>query len=153
MATWKVEGMDEYIKQLERIERGATGTIKRAIYDGAGVVADAMKAAMLTIRTDDKNHYLDEIKDGPTSEEKESMINGFGVARMANDNGFINTKVGFHGRNVNGMYNSGLARQIESGTSWMPKQPVFSRAIRGSRDKAEQAMAAAFDKAMQKYIK
>ena len=153
MATWKVEGMEEYIRLLERLDRGATGTIKRAVYDGAGVVADAMKSAMLGIRTDDADHYKDDIKSGPTSEEKSALIAGFGVARMTNDNGYINTKVGFHGKNVNGMSNSGVARQIESGTSWMSKQPVFTRAINASRGKAEQAMAAAFDRAIQKYVK
>lgn len=153
MAKWKVEGMDDYIRQLENIGQNADKTIKRAVYAGAGVVADAARLALLSIATDDDDYKEDgEIRRGPTTAEKNALIGGFGLARMVNNNGYINTKLGFRGKNVNGLNNSGVARQIESGTSWMAKQPVISRAINSSRSKCEQAMADAFDNEIKKFV-
>lgn len=153
MAKWKVEGMEEYIRQLEALGQNTDESIKRAVYVGAGIVADSAKAALNGIITDDDAHKKDgEIRRGPTSEEKASLISGFGLSKMRNDNGYINTKLGFHGKNVNGLNNSGVARQIESGTSWMAKQPVISRAINSSRARCEQAMADAFDNEIKKIV-
>ena len=72
---------------------------------------------------------------------------------MENDNGYINTKIGFDGYNAtktkkypNGQPNALIARSIESGTSKHQKTPFVRPAISKAKAKAEAAMAASVDK-------
>ena len=46
MASIKLEGLDKYQKELESLDRNITGILKRGVYDGAAVVADAVRAAI-----------------------------------------------------------------------------------------------------------
>lgn len=140
MATWKFRGLDTYIAQLERISDKAEASIKMAVYDGAAVVADNIKTALRTIPVQDEYVPKGEKRNGITPEEKESLINGFGLAKMQNSNGMINTKAGFRGKNSSGVNNATVARQVESGTSWLEKHPVIRQATNQSKKKAEKAM-------------
>lgn len=146
MARLRFKGLDEYVAQLERISMSAGEDIERAVYAGAGVVADEIKKGLKSLRTSE---------DGLDPLEKEGLIEGFGLAKIRKDGGYVNTKAGFAGlsrkqtkRNPAGIPNATIARQIESGTSWIPKQPVIRSAVRASKDKAERAMAEAIEKAI-----
>ena len=81
------------------------------------------------------------------------MLEGFGIARMQDENGYFNVKVGFDGYNANktkkwpnGKPNSMIARSIEGGTSWKPKHPFVAPAVNKTKALAEMAMAAEIDK-------
>lgn len=140
MATWKFRGLDTYIAQLERLNTAADGQIKKAVYDGAAIVADNIKSALNTIPTEDEYIPKGKKRDGISSDAKEDLIKGFGLAKMQNRNGYINTKAGFKGKNKSGVKNTTVARQVESGTSWMTKHPVIRQATNRSKRQAEQAM-------------
>ena len=78
---------------------------------------------------------------------------------MRNDNGFRNVKIGFDGYNrvktktwPQGQPNLMVARAIESGTSWMQKQPFMRRAEASAKGPCEQAMAETVDKEIQKIV-
>lgn len=151
MATWKFKNLDKYVAQLEELSAHAEGQLKAAVWEGAKVVADNMKAAMNGIPTDDEYHKPGEMRAGPRSEEKAGMIAGFGLSRMRTG-GSVTTKAGFSG-STNGVSNATLARQIESGTSWMRKYPAIRRAANASRGAAEAAMAAKLEQMISQYNK
>ena len=143
MAKFQVgSGIDEYISQLRNLEFSSEDLIGRAIYKGADIVADAIKANIQALPAS-----------ACTDVEKEGLLDGFGIARMQDENGYFNVKVGFDGYNANktkkwpnGKPNSMIARSIEGGTSWKPKHPFVAPAVNKTKALAEMAMAAEIDK-------
>lgn len=143
MAKFQVgPGMDKYLSQLQNLEFQADDMIGRAIYKGAGIVADAIKANIQALPSS-----------ACSAVEKEGLINGFGISKMREENGYFNVKAGFSKNNKDvtkkfphGKPNSMIARSIEGGTSFRPKHPFVGPAVRATKDKAEQAMAEEIDK-------
>ena len=143
MAKFQVgPGIDEYISQLRNLEFSSEDLIGHAIYKGADIVADAIKANIQALPAS-----------ACTDVEKEGLLDGFGIARMQDENGYFNVKVGFDGYNAdktkkwpNGKPNSMIARSIEGGTSWKPKHPFVAPAVNKTKALAEMAMAAEIDK-------
>ena len=155
MATFKLRGFDEYIAQLERIDENSDETIKRAVYAGAGVVADAVKSE------------LDKLPVGPyqyapkgfmlstiTTDQLKDLQGSFGISKfqeyaygVSSSLGFTNVKLGFDGygstpttKYANGVPNSMLARSIESGTSFRQKNPFVRRATNAVKNEAVEVM-------------
>lgn len=150
MARWKFEGLDKYIAQLNKLEANTDEIIGKAVYEGAGIIADAARAAMQNVTTDDEYHPNGEMRDGPTTEELEALEASFGISRMRDDNGYIHVKIGFHGRNPSGLNNSGMARMIERGSSFMKKQPFITRAVNSKKKQCEEVMARTLDEEIKK---
>lgn len=150
MAKWKFEGIDKYIAELNKLADNTDEYIGKAVYQGAGLVADAAHQAIRQLATDDGYHKDGEIAKGPPTEVKEALDASFGISKMRNEDGYINVKLGFKGKNPNGLNNSGAARQIESGTSWMAKQPFISRAINHTKKQCEETMAKVLDEEIKK---
>lgn len=134
MATFKFEGGSEYIKKISALYNRSAGTLKAAVYDGADIVADAVRSAL-------EQH-------SDTGDLAASMT----LVTMRNDNGFINTKINFAGYDSKGVPNAIKAAVLESGTSdgKHPKLRVISRAANGAKARAEAAMAAKVDELISK---
>ena len=131
MARFKFEGLDGYIHQLQAIgPRGATGIIKYAVYPGAAVVADAVRAAIESQASDSGD-----------------LASSLSLSVMRNDDGYINTKLTFAGYDRKGVPNAIKAAVLESGTSNKshPARHIISRAARAAEAAAEAAMEAALD--------
>ena len=159
MARIEFYGIEEYFAKLARLGEKTTGVCKRAIYDGAAVLADAVKAEVQALPTTDRNAKKGETQ-GILEYEKQGLLDGMGIARMRDDNGKVETRVDFDGYNrlkskrfPNGHPNAMVARSINSGTSMRPKNPFMARAVRKARDKANQAMAARLDADIEKIMK
>ena len=159
MATFKFEGVDELVKQYEKLGNKTDEIVGNAVYKGAAVVMRAVESAVDNITTDNRFGTEDNPINGPSSIQKEGLRHGLGIAKMRDDNGFRNVKIGFDGYNQvhtktwpQGQPNMMVARSIESGTSWMRKQPFMRKAEQSSRVKCEQAMSEAVDKAIQNII-
>lgn len=150
MAKWEFKGLDEYVGKLKKLDANTDEIIGRAIYAGAGVVADAVRQALNEIQTDDKYHPNNEMRAGPTTEEKKALLDGFGISKLRQNGTFWNVKIGFSGRNPSGIYNSGLAKQIESGTSWMAKQPFMARTINRKKQECEDTMRKVLEEEIEK---
>lgn len=143
MAKFQVgSGIDEYISQLQNLEFSTEDLIGRAIYKGADIVADAIKANIESLPAS-----------ACTDVEKAGLRSGFGIAKMQDENGYFNVKAGFDGYNEDvtkkwphGKPNSMIARSIEGGTSWKAKHPFIAPAVRSSRDAAEKAMIEEIEK-------
>ena len=155
MAKWKFEGNDKYIEYLRSLDVNADEMIRKAVYKGAGVVADSVRSSINGIKTDDSR--TKEMRSGPTSQQKSGLQKGFGISRMNNENGYINVKLGFAGRNgrkskrkAQAEANITAARNIESGTPYMAKQPFMRKAVNSAKKACEQIMADTFDDEIKK---
>lgn len=151
MANIKFSGFSEYEAMLRRLERDAEAIAKRAVYEGAKVVADTVKAQIGSISSEGPSDAERERREKQKAGLKESL----GISSMRNDNGFINVKVGFDGYNdictkkhPNGQPNAMVARIYNSGTSHNRKQPFFKRAISQSKEECKRAMALEVDKSI-----
>ena len=160
MAKFQFEGIDEYIAQLEKIYGDTEEIIGAAIYQGAGIVMKSVVSAIENIQTDDRFGTEENKTIGPTTYQKEGLRRSIGIARLRNDGGFYNVKIGFDGYNgiktkrwPQGQPNAMVARSVESGTSWMQKQPFMRKAESSSRVKCEQGMAKEIDKQLTQRVK
>ena len=129
MAKFKMEGLDEYITTLGRIgSKQASKIIKYAVYPGAGMVADAIRANLEAYR------------------DTGDLLNSITLATMRNDNGYINTKIMFADYDRKGVPNAIKAASLESGNSRGEKGTHFiSQAVKSVQSKAIEAMAHALD--------
>lgn len=137
MAKFKFEGIEEYTESLEKIGgKNAEKVLKYAVYPGAAVVADAIRNA------------LDSHRDSG------ELSRSISLANMRNDDGYVNTKVGFVGydsakpskRFPQGVPNAVKAASLESGNSRGQKGThVISHAVKGSTERAINEMSKALD--------
>ena len=151
MATIKFKGIDEYLRRLEALTMATDKFIGEAVYKGADVVADATKSALNTMPVDNRRKVSE--RRGILEVQRQGLVNSFGVAPLRDDNGFINVKTGFDGFNKIGQANVRVARQLESGTSYMPKNRVISRATNRSKKACEEAMKKSLEGNIQKLMK
>lgn len=152
-------GMDEYLRQLGDLEFTADQYIGKAIYYGADIVADRIKANIEAMPVDDTNHPEKRVT-GIKSIQKAALAASFGIAKTQNDNGYINVKAGFDGYNKlkskkypNGQPNAMIARTYEAGNSFTKKIPFVGPAVRATRAMAEAKMAEVIDTEITKVMK
>ena len=160
MATMKFKGLDQYIEQLERLSDDAEDCIDHAIYDGAGVMADAVRREISGLPVGQKYAKPGERINTITSAQKTGLLNGLGVASLRKDGSLYNRKVGFDGYNgqktkkyPGGQPNSLIARSVCAGTSFREPNDFMSRAIRSSRKPAEEAMKKKLESEIEKIMK
>lgn len=160
MAKLEFSGLSDYIASLERLEASVDGITKKALYQGAAVVADDIRASVESLPTDEsygtQKHPAKGIKKG----QKEALAKGLGVAPFQEDEGMIHTLIGFSGysnyptkKYPKGQPLALIARVAESGTSFSRKTPFVRKAIRKEKPKAEQAMKEVFEKEIDKIMK
>lgn len=154
MAKWQFKGVDELIAKYQDIVNQSPDTVKKAVGAGAAVVADAIKSEIQGLPV--TNQYN---SGSITSVQKKGLIEGFGIAKARDDDGFINVKLGFDGYNgqktkkyPNGQPNSMIARSINSGSSFRQKDPFVDRATKASKAECEKAIQDKFDDEIQKMI-
>ena len=165
MAKMKIQGITEYETKLNALGRKGTQIIKRGVYEGADIVADAVTEAINGIPTQDGYHghpkraKKGEKLTGLSTSEKADLIKGLGLSEMSNEAGYINTKLGFAGygsyytkKYPKGVPNVLLMRSVEKGTYFRKKDPVVRRTVNRVRPLAEKAMADEVEKEIKKEI-
>ena len=159
MAKLQFNGLDEYISRMQNLTKETEPCIRRAVYAGAKVVADAIHSEIESLPEEDENFHAtpDNMSTGISKRQKQGLIRGLGISNIADDNGVINCKVGFAGYNdvktkkyKQGQPNPLIARSVISGTSFRQKNPFVTRAVKKSKAQAEAAMADAFDEEFDK---
>ena len=168
MATFsfQVDGMQELFQKMKKAEDKALGIAARGLYEGAGIVADAVSREVRGISTAPFK-YAKDGKRKPSPEEKAIVANAsHGVAKFRKSGIRVDTSVGFNtsgyaritwnharseGRTKYKMGYNGKARKaqvtegkssgisvkpvgvivnsINSGTSFMTKQPFARKAF------------------------
>ena len=99
MAKFTIKAGEEYELKLSRLATDAEEIAKRAIYEGARIVADKVRSNLAGLPTD-KFRFLrgSDKLNGLTSQEKSDLLAGLGITPMAMDGGGNwNAKIGFDG--------------------------------------------------------
>lgn len=134
MANIKIEGLDEQISKLWSLGVNAEVIIKRAVFDGAAVVADEMRRS--------------------TPKDTGDLADSLSIAPFRSDNGVINVKINYTGYDRKGEPNAKKAAVLEHGTSKGRKAAPFIRpAVNRAKAAAIAAMNATFDAEVNKIIK
>ena len=153
---------EEYLLKLSRLEQNADSIIKQAVYQGAKVVGDAIKGEAEALPVElFRKLGPGEVFTGVTPEEKEAIVQGFGLSDMEQDRSGWNTKAGFAGyvaRQKTKKYPKGtpvpmLVRSIESGSSVRRKIPFVRRAVKASQTQAVQAMGDTVEREIKQTMK
>lgn len=137
MATISFKGFEEYRDVMMKLQLKTDFIIKPAVYEGAAIVVEEVKKSLDRV-TSNKS----------TGDLKESI----GLSPMENDNGFINTKLGFEGYDRKGHPNIVKARALESGTSRQQKKPFIRPAVNKVREEAENRMAVVVSMQIEKLL-
>ena len=152
------KGMDEYLAKLGNLEFAAPGLVGQAIYEGAKVVADQVRAEIEALPTAESKRVA--APRDPTQVEKDGLLDGLGVAKKKNDSGYINVKIGMDGYNTDktkkyprGKPNAMIARSIESGSTVMKRNAFISRAVNKTKKEAEAAMQKVIEEGIEKIVK
>lgn len=145
---YRFKGLNEYVAKLERLSNkfNAEMCVEVAVDAGAKVVDEYTVRELEKLPTDDTPGKVPMRKSIRTIEKK-FLIKEFGTSPLENKNGFINRKTGvdtgtltYNDRGDSYVPAIVLARSLERGTSFMPKNPVFSRASRKARKPCLEAM-------------
>lgn len=158
MATFQFGGIDTYIKQLDKLYAVTKDAIiGKTVYAGAAVVANRLRAAAEALPEGRENEA---IFGAVTPAQKRGLLEGLGISRMRDDDGFVNVKLGFDGYNSvktkkypNGQPNALIARAVNSGTSFRKKTRFVDKAVNASKKAAEAAMDAACSREIEKIMK
>ena len=166
MAKIMFKGLDSYMSKLSALERSADQVAKAVIYDGAEVVADAVRKGLESLPTseyDGKPWFgtPGHLARGPSEAQKKGLIDSFGITPVGTDaKGPINVHIGFDGYNSvrsaqwpQGQPNQMVARAVEKGTSFMEKNAVIKAAVSKSRRTAVKAMERRAEEEIEKIVK
>lgn len=148
--TISTSGFDNLDAMLARLGEHAQDVASGSLFDGAAVVADAYTSAINSIVSEDFNYIANGdaagVKRYASHEEKAALMGKSGVAKFIKTGEEVNTLVGFSGKagyaTVGGKQKAVrlIARAINSGTSFMHKQPVFRKAVTSSQGAAKAAI-------------
>ena len=157
----KVDGMAEISELLERMGNEAEGVASQALYNGAGIMAKEVNEGAASIETAPFKYASS--KRGETrlpSPEEKAIVQeaAAGIATFDRNGTEVNTSVGF--RNAGYAQLKGktvpipkIVNAINSGTSFMQKQPFVRKAASTGANKAMTAMKATVEEAFEKMKK
>lgn len=134
MATISFPGMEAYLKSFDKIASEVPRIENQALFDGAGLLADAVAQEI------DGLNELNKI-------QRRDLRKGMGIAGFWTEQGATVTKIGFEGYNSiktrrwpNGQPNAMIARALIRGTSWMRANRFTARAAKKAREACIRAM-------------
>lgn len=141
----EVKGLDELAAKMQKLPDKGADVAALALYEGAAIVADAVSSAVQGIATE-KFHYTKFGTRLPSPEEKAILMSARkGVAKFKKNHARVDTSVGMQNAgygNLNGKTKPipQIANAINSGTSFMKKQPFFRQAVEKSAGAAAGAI-------------
>lgn len=148
--TMKTEGIEEISKMLSRLESQAQPAASKALYTGAGIMADEVDRQAESITTE-PFHYAVFVQRSVSPEEKAVVQNGVGIAKFQKNGSDVQTSVGYG--NAGYAMVAGkrkpipkIANAINSGTSFLKKQPFFRKAVNSGTTKASEAIKSSIEK-------
>lgn len=161
MATIQFKSGDKYLAKISRLERGIKDElIGPAVYEGAAIVTDAISERLSAVPTDESWGSTGDLKNGPRKIELLGLQKSLGIAKLRDEDGFMNVKVGFDGYNgvktakwPNGQPNQMIARSVERGTSFMQANPVVKPAVSQTRKQVINTMKEKVDENIEKIMK
>ena len=136
--TIKTEGLAQVEKLLNTLGESAQAVASAGVYEGAGVMSEAIKSYANGIQTV-PFHYAVFIQRDVSPEEKAIVTNArVGIAKFDKSGGGVNTSVGYSKAGYAILAGRRkaipkIANAINSGTSFMRKQPFFRQAVNNEK--------------------
>ena len=122
----KHKGIEKELAMLQTAGRAGVAVAKFALYEGAGVVADRVKMAATGLPY--KPSTVGQIADA------------VGITTMRDAHDGVETTVGFDGYFDTGFPIPYFVREVEAGTSVIPKRPFIKKAVTACTAQAMAAM-------------
>ena len=150
--TMQVDGMAEISETLTKMADRAQAVAAQALYDGAGIMADEIKQSAAAIRTE-PFRYAKMGTRLPSPEEKAIVEQASaGIAKFNKNGTEVDTSVGYRNAGYAMLGNKEkpipqIVNAINSGTSFMNKQPFVRKAAKKGGTKAMNAMKAKIEEA------
>ena len=160
MAKMTVKGLDEVVDKLSMLGSKSDQVVKRALYEGTGVVADEIKENIRAIPVSEMWGTPEIPKTGPTVKERFGLLEGLGISPMVTSDGKTDVSVGFDGycgestkKYPTGKPVAMIARSVERGTSFMYAHKFIKPAARAAKSKAIAKMQQTAAEEIQKLTK
>lgn len=134
-----VEGMREQLETIEKLGEKGEAAASLALYEGARVTADSVNQSVRGIDTEPFKYAAGGRRRKPSPEEKAVLMNArIGVAKFRKNTGNVNTSVGLQSSGYGELAGKTvpvplIANAINSGTSFMQKQPFARKAFSQSK--------------------
>ena len=157
--TMKSEGLKELSEMLSKLEKNADSVASMALYDGAGIMADEIRKQAKGIRTAPFKYASKGQTRLPSPEEKEIVENAdVGIAHFEGSGTEVNTSVGYKNAGYADLAGKKkpvpmIVASVNSGTSFMKKQPFFRKAVSNGTKRATEAMIKKADDALKEMTK
>ena len=132
--TFKVAGMDELFSKMKQLKEKSLGIAAEGLYEGAGIIADAVSNAVQGIATEPFKYAKGGKKRKPSPEEKAAIQGSpHGVAKFRKKLDRVDTSVGFNGNgyvNVNFKHMSQDARTNYKAVRFKGKSSTASSTLK-----------------------
>ena len=152
--TMQIQGMEDLSRMLTDVGEKAGDVAAKALYDGAGVMADAYAEAVNGMTAEEFRYAFSGKKRRVSLEEKAALVGKSGIAKFEKNGSEVLTSVGAAGK-MGYVEIAGhriavrlIANAANKGTEFRVRDPVFSRAV----SKAKQAASAAIVSKAEKLI-
>ncbi len=161
MAKLIIKGSTEYALKLSKLAEQSRPIAQKAIYRAAGMVTDEIRKNIkeLPVRGANERGTGTKPTKGVTKKEKVGLLDGLGITKFGDKDGYYNVKVGFDGYNEdktkkypNGKPNQMIAGSVESGTSWLQKTPFVEPAVKKTKKKAIEVIQQVIDEETKKVM-
>lgn len=152
---FRVKGLEEYTIKIEQLSNVFVldDVIEKALQKGADVVADKTKSALVNLPVDNRPYVVGQ-RDGLLQVQKSGLVNSFGISPVQKKKTITNIKTGVDkGTNKIGQPNVTIARRLESGTSYMKKNPVFKRATKSAKEECLNVIANSVKDSLEELMK
>ena len=143
----RTEGMEELGAMLRGLGEKAESVASMALFEGAAVMADEIKKAAEGIKTAPFKYAGAGQTRLPSPEEKAAIlgVEGKGISKFRKDGDGVNTSIGYARAGYAEVAGKTrpiplIVNSINSGTSFMQKQPFMREAVNKGSKKAEKAM-------------
>lgn len=146
MSSVVLKDLDELAGIMEKAGGKFVPAAKQALYEGAEVIANQVRANLDGAIMSDEDHRKHQ-----TGALKRSLYTGKMNQR---GNETVYTRIGFFGYDENGVPNPLKANILESGRSWhtIEGKKFFSKAVNATRGKARKAIAAKMEEYWKKVL-
>lgn len=136
MAKMTFKAGDDYAIKLSKLATNSDEITKKAIYEGAKIVADQVKQNLQGVLS---------------PEATGDLVKSFGISKMDMDaKGDWTAKLGFEGYDSEGVPNLLKARVLESGRSGQKKRPFVRPAVNATKDRVNRRMEEVIDEEIKK---
>ena len=147
MAKAQVLNVDNIIKDLDAQSKDFRDMAGRSLYQGARIMADSLREHIEKLPERPRSAPKGEMLRGVTAQQKQALLDHMGIAKMQNNSGSYDIKIGFYGydddrtpKYPKGHPISMIARAVESGTSFLQKTPFIRPTYQSAHAAAESAM-------------